>query len=256
MSFKKGWSVVLFRPLIFVYNLYTIFTMESELESCPSTKRTAAEQVYCALKRDIITLRHRPGESLTEQQLASLYGTSRVPVREACRRLDQEGLLTGRPYRGFSVNQISLKEIGDCFDLRLGLEVRALELAAERATPDDLERLSGLATTEYTYHDWDSYIEFLDRNLDFHIQLAALSRNDRLVSVLRDLLASMQRFFFLGLDLGDFASEMRSEHEELVALLSSGKSVEAAASLSRQILSSRDRILRALIEDKVDLPIE
>jgi DNA-binding GntR family transcriptional regulator len=230
--------------------------MESETKRRPNEKRTAAEYVYRTLKRDIITLRHQPGASLTEQQLASLYGTSRVPVREACRRLDQEGLLTGRPYRGFSVNQISLKEIRDCFDLRLGLEVRALELAAERATSDDLDRLGELAATEYTYHDWDSYIEFLDRNFDFHIQLAALSRNDRLVSVLRDLLASMQRFFFLGLDLGDFATEMRSEHEELIALLSSGSPDDATACLSRQIFSSRDRILRALIEDRMDLPIE
>lgn len=230
--------------------------MESAVEGRVTEKHTAAEQVYRALKRDIITLRHRPGASLTEQHLATLYGTSRVPVREACRRLGQEGLLTGRPYRGYSVNHISLKEIGDCFDLRLGLESRALELAAQRATAGDLERLRTLATTEYTFHDWDSYVEFLDRNLDFHLQLAALSRNERLVSVLRDLLGSMQRFFFLGLDLGDFASEMRSEHEELVALLSGDSPELAIACLNRQIVSSRDRILRALIEDRIDLPIE
>ena len=219
-------------------------------------KRTAAEEVYRALKRDIITLQHQPGASLTEQRLATLYGTSRVPVREACRRLDQEGLLEGRPYRGYSVNQISLKEIGDCFDLRLGLETHALELAARRATPEDIERLRRLAATEYTYHDWDSYVEFLDRNLDFHLQLASLSRNDRLVSVLRDLLGSMQRFFYLGLDLGDFALEMRAEHEELVALLSGDRPEDAIACLGRQIASSRDRILRALIEERIDLPIE
>jgi DNA-binding GntR family transcriptional regulator len=208
------------------------------------------------LPRQPNTLRHKPGMSLTEQQLATLYGTSRVPVREACRRLDQEGLLNGRPYRGYSVNQISLKEIGDCFDLRFGLETLALELAARRATDDDLERLRRLAATEYTYHDWDSYVEFLDRNLDFHIQLASLSRNDRLVTALKDLLGSMQRFFYLGLDLGDFASEMRAEHEELVALLSGNNPDEATECLRRQITSSRDRILRALIEDRIDLPIE
>jgi DNA-binding GntR family transcriptional regulator len=233
-----------------------MFSMESVVISRAAEKFTAAEQVYRALKRDIITLQHRPGTSLTEQQLATLYGTSRVPVREACGRLDQEGLLTRRPYRGYLVKNISLKEIGDCFDLRLGLEGRALELAVQRATAGDLERLRNLATTEYTYHDWDSYVEFLDRNLDFHIQLAELSRNDRLVSVLRDLLGSMQRFFFLGLDLGDFASEMRSEHEELVALLSGDSPNLAIACLNRQLASSRDRILRALIEDRVDLPIE
>lgn len=244
------------RSLNVVYNLYTIFEMVNEFANDTVERATAAEQVYRALKRDIITLRHRPGASLTEHQLAEQYGTSRVPVREACRRLDQEGLLIGRPYRGFSVNQISLKEIDDSFDLRLRLETLALELAAKRASAADLERLRDLAATEYTYHDWDSYVEFLDRNLDFHIQLASLSRNDRLVSVLRDLLGSMQRFFFLGLDLGDFACEMRSEHEELVALLSEGSVDEASACMSRQINSSRERIFRALIEDRIDLPIE
>jgi len=212
--------------------------------------------VYRALKRDIIMLRHRPGASLTEQELAGLYGSSRVPVREACRRLQQEGLITGRPYRGYLVNQISLKQIGDSFDLREVLETHAIALAARRASFDDLHRLEQLAGTEYTYDDWSSYADFLDRNFDFHIQLAALSRNDRLVTTLRDLLGSMQRFFFLGLDLGDFATEMRSEHEELVRLLQRGTAEGAVDCLRQQIRRSRDRILRALIDDRIDIPLE
>ena len=74
--------------------------------------------------------------------------------------------------------------------------------------------------------------------------------------MLRDLLGGMQRYFFLGLDLGDFASEMRSEHEELVGLFKSQSSTDAAACLRQQIRSSRDRILRALIDDRIDLPLE
>jgi len=215
-----------------------------------------AEGVYRALKRDIITLRHRPGASLTELELAGIYGSSRVPVREACGRLQQEGFLTGRPYKGYSVHQISLKEIGDCFNLRLVLESYALEMTARRATADELRKLDALAANEYTYHDWESYADFLDRNFDFHIQLATLSRNDRLVAVLRDLLGGMQRFFFLGLDLGDFAAEMRSEHEELVELLRSDNPDDAAVCLRGQIQNSRDRILRALIDDRIDIPLE
>ena len=71
---------------------------------------TVAEVVYRALKRDVITLKYRPGASLTEQELATAYGSSRVPVREACRRLQQEGLLTAVPYKGYFVTRISLKE--------------------------------------------------------------------------------------------------------------------------------------------------
>ncbi len=219
-------------------------------------RETAADGVYRALKRDITTLKHRPGTALVEHQLASLYGTSRVPVREACRRLQQQGLLTSRPFKGYAVAQISLKEIGDCFDLREVLEIHALEVAVRRATTEDLQRLRNLAATEYTYHDLESYIDFLERNLDFHIDLAALSGNDRLVSVLRGLLGGMQRFFFLGLDLGDFASEMRSEHEELVRLLLAGEREAALGCLRRQIRASRDRILRALFDNPIDLPLE
>jgi DNA-binding GntR family transcriptional regulator len=224
--------------------------------STAAERRTVAEEVYRALKRDIITLKHQPGVSLTENQLATLYGSSRVPVREACGRLQQEGFLVNRPYKGYSVNQISLKDIGDCFDLRLLLETHALTLAAQRAREDDLKALEELARVEYTFDDWDSYADFLERNLDFHIQLARLSQNDRLVANLRDLLSSMQRFFFLGLDLGDYGSEMRLEHEELVRLLKEGNAEQAIACVRKQIQSSRDRILRALIDDRFDIPLQ
>lgn len=230
--------------------------MKTGTVPAPAERRTIAEQVYRALKRDVITLRHQPGAALTEQELAERYGSSRVPVREACRRLQQEGLLTAVPYKGYFVNRISLADINDSFDLRLVLECHALARAAERASEEDLRRLAELAATEYTFHDWESYAEFLGRNEDFHLQLAALSGNQRLVAALHDLIGAMQRFFLLGLDLGDFAAEMRSEHEELVRLLQLGDFEAAIACLRGQLLASRERILRALIGDRIDLPLE
>jgi DNA-binding GntR family transcriptional regulator len=170
--------------------------------------------------------------------------------------LQQEGLVTSLPYKGYFVNRISLKDIQDSFELREVLETHAIEQAALRAPADEINRFEKLAATEYTYHDWASYADFLDRNLEFHIQLSALSRNTRLVAALRDLLSSMQRYFFLGLDLGDFASEMRTEHEELVRLLQPATSSQAAECLRKQIRASRDRIVRALIDDSFDIPLE
>ena len=219
-------------------------------------RRTAAEGVYRALKKDIITLRHRPGAALGEQALADTYGTSRVPVREACRRLQQEGLLNAIPYKGYFVSPISPKEISDSFELRTAIETRAVALAVTRATDEELERLSELASIEYTYSDWASYVDFLDKNLGFHLEVASLSRNDRLFAVLRNLLVSMQRFFYLGLDLGDFGAEMRDEHELLVSHMRS-RDVEAAASCAEeQINSSYERIRRAIAAtDNIEIPI-
>lgn len=219
-------------------------------------RRTAVEEVYRSLKRDIITLHHRPGAALAEQALADTYGTSRVPVREACRRLQQEGLLTAIPYKGYFVSPISPKEISDSFELRTAIETRAVALAVVRATDEELERLSGLASIEYTYSNWVSYVKFLDKNLGFHLEVASLSRNDRLFAVLRSLLVSMQRFFYLGLDLGDFGPEMRSEHELLVRYMISRDAAAAAACTEEQITSSYERIRRALAAaDNIEIPI-
>ncbi len=219
-------------------------------------RETAAEEVYRALRRDLITLAHRPGAALTEQELAARYGTSRVPVREACRRLQQEGFLTGIPFKGYFVNRISAKEIADCFELRLVLEVHALRLAIERADEAAIARLKTLASSRYTPHDWASYVEFLEHNLEFHLQLAGLSGNEQLVATLRSLLSSMQRFFFLGLDLGDYGAEMRDEHQQLLDAVTRRRKRAATECLERQILRSRERIVRALVERRVDLPLE
>ncbi len=221
----------------------------------PSPRATVTEQVYQALKRDLTTLFHQPGAALREQELADRYGSSRVPVREACRRLQQEGLVTSVPYKGYFASQVSLKEIRDCFDLRLVLESHAAASATSRVTADELGRLVELASTEYTYHDRDTYIDFLDRNLEFHVELAALGGNDRLVALLSDLLEGMQRFFFLGLDLGDFSSEMRTEHEQLVAALGHGDPAETTAMVRDQITASRERILQALVTGRRGVPL-
>jgi DNA-binding GntR family transcriptional regulator len=219
-------------------------------------RKTAAEEVYQSLKRDIITLQHRPGAALGEQALADVYGTSRVPVREACRRLQQEGLLSAIPYKGYFVSPISPKEISDSFELRSAIETRAVALAVTRASEDELARLFELAATEYTYSDWASYTEFLNRNLGFHLELASLSRNDRLFEVLRNLLVSMQRFFFLGLDLGDFGAEMRTEHELLVDHMRRRDAVAASECAEEQIAASYERIRRALAAaDHIEIPI-
>ena len=209
-------------------------------------KRTVAEEVYEALRRDIITLRHAPGASLTEAQLAAIHGTSRVPIREACRRLQQDGLLLGVPYKGYTVTTISTDDVWDAFELRAVLETSAFRLTKGRATRPDFDRLQRLAAAAYTYHDRASYTRFLEHNLDFHVRLASLAGNARLTRTLADLLRSMLRFFHLGLDLGDYGAEMQREHQDLIDRLRAGDTSGAARCLQEQISTSRDRVLHAL----------
>lgn len=219
-------------------------------------KRTISEEVYDALKRDVLTLAIAPGAPIREQEVAERYGSSRVPVREALSRLHQEGFLDSVPYRGYTARQISLREIADSFDLRLVLETHAAELAAEKASAEELDELDRLGAIEYRPKDVDSYTEFLDLNLEYHVAIAEVAGNTKLKRALRELLESMQRFFFLGLDLGDYGGEMRGEHEELNTLLRARDAQGAAECVRYQIQTSKRRILDALLEGHIELPLE
>jgi DNA-binding GntR family transcriptional regulator len=231
-----------------VYNL--------RMSSPETNRRTVSEDVYRALKRDVLMLVHEPGSPLREVELAERYGSSRVPVREACRRLQQEGLIDSVPYKGYFANRISVKEIADSFELRTVLEVEAVMLAVERADEESIAALEDLAHVEYRHEDWPSYAEFLAKNREYHLAVARMAGNEQLYLVLRDLIERMQRFFFLGLDLGDFGAEMRQEHEQLTAALKARDGEEAARCVREQIESSRERIIKALFKQRIDLAVD
>jgi DNA-binding GntR family transcriptional regulator len=84
----------------------------------------------------------RPGERLVEARIAEDLGLSRTPVREALRLLASEGLVRFEPNRGASVRSLTVAEVGDLYELRARLEAMAGELAAQRATPEQCDRLA------------------------------------------------------------------------------------------------------------------
>jgi DNA-binding GntR family transcriptional regulator len=91
--------------------------------------------IYALLRSDIVTLRLRPGERLSENELALRFGTSRAPVREALIRLVEDGLIDVRPQRGSFVSRISLKAMERARFVREALEVAIIRRAAERGLP-------------------------------------------------------------------------------------------------------------------------
>ncbi|MGD9570649.1 MAG: GntR family transcriptional regulator [Thermoleophilia bacterium] len=90
-----------------------------------------AEAVYRRLRADLLGGRIRPGDRVTEHWAADNYRVSRTPVREACRRLAEEGLLTHRPRHGYSAPLIDRREIEELYDVRRALEVLSVRRAAE-----------------------------------------------------------------------------------------------------------------------------
>ena len=97
---------------------------------------------YDLIRTAIVEQRYAPGQRLVEQRIAEEFGLSRTPVREALRRLEAEGLVVAERNRGATVRPMSPTEVVDLYGLRIRLESYAAELAAQRATADEVAALA------------------------------------------------------------------------------------------------------------------
>lgn len=150
-----------------------------------------ADQVYEALKEQILDMEYAPGERLVIDQIARELGVSGTPVRDALTRLAGERFIDSTPFRGFTVlPEPTLDEIAQSFEAREAIETFAVRLGCERASDRQVERLSEIHTriTSHTYGGRSgSFTTFVKLNQEFHELLVTTSGNQFLVEALRSL---------------------------------------------------------------------
>jgi DNA-binding GntR family transcriptional regulator len=147
-----------------------------------------SDNLHHSLREAILTVRIPPGTSLSEGELAREYGTSKTPVREALTRLCADGLVRVIPYKGYYVTPISLRDVQTLYQVRTVLETGAAELAATVISPEDAERLLMISRSEPT-----GQAGLMNWNTEFHLAIAAVTRNDRLRAILQDCLENLHR---------------------------------------------------------------
>lgn len=207
-----------------------------------------ADKAYAAIKKDIITCVLDPGSQIAQSQLVQHYDFGVTPIREALKRLEQDGFVQAVPRFGYLVTPINIKDIEDIYDLRLILEKSSVRLAAQRASDDQLSQLSERANFSYRFKDTESYRIFLEMNNAFHVAIALTSGNRKLADTLAGVLNEMTRIFHLGLDLRDSAEEMRHEHLALAGAISKRNVDHAEQIVEDQITSSRRRVIEMFVQ--------
>ena len=101
--------------------------------------RNIADQIVDLLREKILSGNVQADTPIRQDALASEFGVSKIPLREALARLEQDGLLVSQPHRGYFVRPMTLAEVEDIYALRLKLEPDAVATAANLATPQERE---------------------------------------------------------------------------------------------------------------------
>src|SRR5450759_4702981 len=149
----------------------------------PLGAQTLADQAAEALRALISSGAVRGGQRLVEALIADQLNVSRGPVRDAFRRLGEEGLLREVPRRGTYVVSLTSEDVRDLLDLRAGLETRAARLVVERGRSEDFEALqAALASLQATCRVGDA-AAIGAADFVFHAVLCQASGSKRLYSV-------------------------------------------------------------------------
>lgn len=139
---------------------------------------TSSDSVYMELRGKILSRELKPAQRLLEVKIANEMGVSRTPVREALRRLANEGLVKIVPNSGARVASPSSHEMDNSYSVREYLENMSVELACRTGMDKrTLERLDGLVRDGDAAYDAGDVDAFLAANNDFHRIIAEAGKN-------------------------------------------------------------------------------
>jgi DNA-binding GntR family transcriptional regulator len=195
------------------------------------------------LRDAIVSGRLQPNERLVESDLARSMGVSRTIIRSALVRLEHEGLVEHERHRGARVRLVSQDEAVEILDARAVLEGLAARLAAERATPDDVEDLKTILAEMQRLREADDLLAVSDENAKLHRRLLAISGHKTVARLIAALNSQMVRFQYRTILLPGRSERSFAEHAEIIAAVAAGDGDRAEAAM-RTHLSSVANALR------------
>jgi phosphonate utilization transcriptional regulator len=185
------------------------------------------------------------GQRINESELATRFGTSRGPVREALRALEESRLVRSEKNRGVFVREISVAEADEIYDVREALDQLIGRRVAERATPEQLRELEAVLAEmddATRLHDIRSYHAL---NLKFHDLLVDFAGNARLTESYRLLTKGLLLFRLRGLQDGGGFAVSNTEHKAVVEAVAARDCARAGRLLRQHAVESRARMHKA-----------
>ena len=197
-------------------------------------RERAPEQVTNRLREAIVSGLLQPGDRLMQEELAERLGVSRMPVREALRRLEAEGLVVLQPYRGALVANLSSTELQELYELRIALETLALGFGIPVMDTQSFEAME--VTLAQMDLETDS-TTWLDLNAKFHSLLYQSAGRKLLHEHIENLRNKSDRFLRLFASRRDRTAQAQREHWAIIHACRD-RNIEQACNFLRDHLQS------------------
>src|SRR3954469_11450029 len=211
-------------------------------------------QAADALRRSIIRGELVPGATLVESDLCKELGVSRTPLREAMKLLAAEGLVELRPNRSPRIADIETDNILELFEALAGIERLAAELAAQRITERELQRLRLLQTRMENHHRDGKLDDYFAINGDIHGLIVQAARNAPLREAHETLLSRAERARYLALGAERRWSNSVEEHAAILAALEVRDSEAAGRLLAAHVQRTGTALLEVLPKTPISRP--
>ncbi|MBV7397133.1 GntR family transcriptional regulator [Mameliella sediminis] len=208
-------------------------------------RRTTVDEIFDHLYAEISSLRLRPGDRISEAEIAAQFGVSRQPVRDAFTRLANLDLLLIRPQRATEVKRFSSREIEKSRFVRAAVEAEVLRRAARNHDGASTARIEAcLAEQRKAIADGD-FKAFGALDYQFHQTLCDVAGADFAFEVISTEKAKVDRLCTLGLSKEDRMPQLLEDHEAIAAAIAAGDE-EAAVAAGMLHLSRLDATIEAI----------
>lgn len=213
----------------------------------PKRPLTMAQSVAAQIREQILKREISGGEPLRQEAIAKSFGTSIIPVREALRQLEAEGLVELQSHRGATATELTLDKALEWIHLRRLIETDLITRAIDKITDQDLAQAQEiLGKFDDAMDHRRDIAHWSDYNWEFHLALYRSANKPETIKLLSTLHKQCDRYIRLQLLSGDHIVRAEKEHHELLDLCQKRNKRAAKALMHRHIVGVEEDLVEQL----------
>jgi DNA-binding GntR family transcriptional regulator len=196
---------------------------------------TASARIYSDLRSELVSLRRRPGEAISEAEIALAYGVSRTPVREAILKLADEGLVEIFPQSGIFVSRIPMATLPETIVIRRALEETTARLAAQHATSSQILILRSILERQREANAAKDNNAFHQADETFHATIAEVAKYPGIWRLIQQVKIHVDRYRLLTLPQQGRMAQVIAEHEAILAAIEAHDPASAGIAMEKHL---------------------